>query len=48
MKTFDKELLMELYNFINDLSLGASDLSEDYIVFKAKRFVEMLKVLKGE
>lgn len=43
----NKELLIELHDFIEDLTLGVSDLSESYIVFKAKRFVEMLKEVKN-
>lgn len=42
----NKELLIELHHFIEDLSLGVSDLTENYIAFKAKRFVEMLKEMK--
>lgn len=43
----NKELLTELHDFIEDLTLGVNDLSESYIVFKAKRFVEMLKEIKN-
>ncbi len=43
MKAFDKDLMIELYNFIEDLTLGVSDLTEQYIIFKAKRFVDMLR-----
>jgi hypothetical protein len=42
----NKDLVIELSNFIEDLTLGSSDLSDDYIVYKAKRFVGMLKVAK--
>lgn len=41
-----KELLTELHNFIEDLTLGVSDLTENYIVFKAKRFIDLLKEMK--
>lgn len=43
----NKELLTELHNFIEDLTLGSSDLTENYIMFKAKRFVDMLKEMKN-
>jgi hypothetical protein len=46
MKAFDKDLMVELHDFIEDLTLGVSDLTENYIVYKAKRFVEMLKGVK--
>ena len=42
----NKELLIELHNFIEDLTLGVSDLTESYIVYKAKRFVDMLREVK--
>lgn len=42
----NKDLLVELHDFIEDLTLGVSDLSEGYIIYKAKRFVDMLKVVK--
>jgi hypothetical protein len=47
MKTFDKDLVIELYNFVDDLTLGTNDLTESYIIFKAKRFVDMLKIVKN-
>jgi hypothetical protein len=38
-------LLIEMLDFIDDLSIGSNDLSEDYIKFKAKRFLPLLKQL---
>jgi hypothetical protein len=45
-KENDNDLLfVELLNFIDDLTIGSNDLSEDYIKFKAKRFLPLLKQL---
>lgn len=41
-------LLVELYNFIDDLTMGGHDFSDDYIRYKAKRLLPVLKSMRKD